>query len=472
MLFFFTVEKQNKVLESVDNPDHEVIVTAQQWSWTFNYQDEPSAGGEDVYDAGHQRRRADLVAGRGPERDVHPALAGRHPLLLGAVLLLQARRPPGPRPVVLADTERRRATSSAGAPSCAGSSTRGCCSTSTSSTQEEFDQHMAELVDRGQTGTLLGGVNSDTVAGLEETRGGLTNDRDRRRAHRTRDGGPDTAPTKGQILVRYITTTDHKVIGNLYLATSFAFFLVGGLMAMVIRAELAQPGLQFVDDEVYNQLFTMHGTIMLLLFATPLFVGFANCIMPLQIGAPDVAFPRLNMFSYWLFLFGGLITLSGFIVPGGAADFGWTGYTPLSDAVRSPGVGGDLWVMGLWMVGLGTILGGVNFVTTIICMRAPGMTMFRMPIFTWNILVTSLLVLIAFPIFAGALLCLEADRCSARTSSTRPTAARSSGSTCSGSSATPRSTSSRCRSSASSPRSSRCSAASRSSATSAWSARP
>ncbi len=217
-------------------------------------------------------------------------------------------------------------------------------------------------------------------------------------------------PTKGQLIVKYITTTDHKVIGNLYLVTSFGFFLIGGLMAMLIRAELARPGEQIVGDEVYNQLFTMHGTIMLLLFATPLFVGFANCIMPLQIGSPDVAFPRLNMFSYWLFLFGGLITISGFLVPGGAADFGWTGYTPLSDAIRSPGVGGDLWVMGLWMVGLGTILGGVNFVTTIFCMRAPGMTMFRMPIFTWNILVTSLLVLIAFPIFAGALLALEADR--------------------------------------------------------------
>src|SRR6478609_1138842 len=111
--------------------------------------------------------------------------------------------------------------------------------------------------------------------------------------------------TKGQQLVRIITTTDHKMIGKLYLVTSFAFFLVGGLMAMIIRAELARPGLQFVSDETYNQLFTMHGTIMLLLFATPLFVGFANCIMPLQIGAPDVAFPRLNMFSYWLFLFGG-----------------------------------------------------------------------------------------------------------------------------------------------------------------------
>ncbi len=227
---------------------------------------------------------------------------------------------------------------------------------------------------------------------------------------RTTPGAVTPARKKGELIVKYITTTDHKVIGNLYLATSFAFFLVGGVMAMVIRAELARPGEQFVSGEVYNQLFTMHGTVMLLLFATPLFVGFANCIMPLQIGAPDVAFPRLNMFSYWLFLMGGLITLSGFIVPGGAADFGWTGYTPLSDAVRSPGVGGDLWVMGLWLVGLGTILGGVNFVTTIFCMRAPGMTMFRMPIFTWNILVTSLLVLIAFPIFAGALLALEADR--------------------------------------------------------------
>jgi cytochrome c oxidase subunit 1 len=216
--------------------------------------------------------------------------------------------------------------------------------------------------------------------------------------------------TKGQVIVKYITTTDHKVIANLYLTTSFGFFLIGGVMALTMRAELARPGLQFVDDSFYNQLFTMHGTIMLLLFATPLFVGFANAIMPLQIGAPDVAFPRLNMFSYWLFLFGGLIVVGGFFTPGGAADFGWYAYSPLSNSVQSPGLGGDMWVMGLWLVGLGTILGAVNFVTTILCMRAPGMTMFRMPIFTWNILVTSLLVLIAFPIFAGALLALEADR--------------------------------------------------------------
>ncbi|MGH3475501.1 MAG: aa3-type cytochrome oxidase subunit I [Nocardioidaceae bacterium] len=214
----------------------------------------------------------------------------------------------------------------------------------------------------------------------------------------------------GRIIVKWLTTTDHKVIGHLYLITSFVFFLFAGVMALLMRAELAEPGGQFVGEETYNQLFTMHGTIMLLLFATPLFVGFANAIMPLQIGSPDVAFPRLNMLSYWLFLFGGIIASLGFVMPGGAAAFGWFAYVPLSDAVNSPGVGGDLWIMGLWMAGLGTILGGVNFVTTIFTMRAPGMTMFRMPIFTWNVLVTSLLVLMAFPILAGALLMLEADR--------------------------------------------------------------
>ena len=214
----------------------------------------------------------------------------------------------------------------------------------------------------------------------------------------------------GQQLVRIMTTTDHKLIGKLYLITAMVWFVLAGVMALIMRAELAFPGTQVVSDEVYNQLFTMHGTIMLLLFATPLFFGFANVIMPLQIGAPDVAFPRLNMLSYWFYLFGGLIAASGFLTPSGAASFGWFAYTPLSDAVRSPGVGGDLWIMGLWLGGLGTILGAVNFITTIICMRAPGMTMFRMPIFTWNTLVTSLLALMVFPILAAALLALEADR--------------------------------------------------------------
>ncbi len=216
--------------------------------------------------------------------------------------------------------------------------------------------------------------------------------------------------TLGQQVVRILTTTDHKLIGKMYLATSFGFFMIGGVLAMLIRSELAFPGQQVVNDEVYNQLFTMHGLIMLLLFATPLFFGFGNVIMPLQIGAPDVAFPRLNMFSYWLYLFGGLIAASGFLTPSGAADFGWFAYTPLSDAVRSPGIGGDLGLMGLWMAGLGTILGSVNFITTIICMRAPGMTMFRMPIFTWNTLVTSLLALMIFPVLGACFLALEADR--------------------------------------------------------------
>jgi len=218
------------------------------------------------------------------------------------------------------------------------------------------------------------------------------------------------SPSLGSSIVRVVTTTDHKVIGKLYLTTSFSWFLIAGVMALLMRSELAFPGEQVVNEELYNQLFTMHGTIMLLLFATPLFFGFGNVLMPLQIGSPDVAFPRLNMLSYWCYLFGSLITVSGFLTPEGAADFGWFAYTPLSNAVRSPGIGGDLWIMGLWLAGLGTILGVVNFITTIICMRAPGMTMFRMPIFVWNTMVTSLLAIIVFPILAAALLALEADR--------------------------------------------------------------
>ncbi|WP_308164102.1 aa3-type cytochrome oxidase subunit I [Nonomuraea sediminis] len=214
----------------------------------------------------------------------------------------------------------------------------------------------------------------------------------------------------GTIIVSWMSTTDHKVIGYLYLITSFVFFLIAGVMAMVIRAELAQPGLQLVSQQEYNQLFTIHGTVMLLLFATPLFAGFANVVMPLQIGAPDVAFPRLNAVAYWLFLFGGMIVLFGFATPGGAADFGWFAYAPLNSPVYSPGIGGDLWIMGLALSGLGTILGSVNFITTIICMRCPGMTMFRMPLFTWNTLLTSMLVLMAFPVLAAALLVLEIDR--------------------------------------------------------------
>ncbi|GLZ31567.1 cytochrome c oxidase subunit 1 [Lentzea sp. NBRC 105346] len=215
---------------------------------------------------------------------------------------------------------------------------------------------------------------------------------------------------KGSYFLSLFRTTDPKQIGIMYLTTSFAFFMAGGVMALLMRGELARPGLQFLSNEQFNQLFTMHGTIMLLLYATPILFGFANYILPLQIGSPDVAFPRLNAFSYWLFLFGGLTVMAGFITPGGAADFGWFAYTPLSSAAHSPGIGADLWIMGLAVSGLGTILGAVNMTTTVICLRAPGMTMFRMPIFTWNILVTSILILLAFPILTAALMGLAADR--------------------------------------------------------------
>jgi cytochrome c oxidase subunit I len=215
---------------------------------------------------------------------------------------------------------------------------------------------------------------------------------------------------KGNILADWLSSTDHKIIGHLYLITSFFFFVAGGAMAMIMRAQLMAPDNHLVSDQVYNELFTMHGTIMLLLFATPTFVGFANEIMPLQIGSPDVAFPRLNLFSYYLFLFGGLILLFSFIAPGGAAAFGWYAYSPLTSSLYSPGIGADMWIMGLVLAGFGTILGGVNFVTTIFCMRAPGMTMFRMPLFSWSVLVTSMLVLLAFPVLTAALLVLEIDR--------------------------------------------------------------
>jgi cytochrome c oxidase subunit 1 len=215
---------------------------------------------------------------------------------------------------------------------------------------------------------------------------------------------------RGTAFLGYLKTTDPKTLGIMYIVTALGFFLAGGLLALLMRAELARPGMQFLTPEQYNQLFTMHGTIMLLLYATPIVFGFANFVVPLQIGAPDVAFPRLNAFSYWLYLFGALITVSGFATPGGAAAFGWTAYAPLNSISNSPQVGGDLWDMGLVVAGIGTILGAVNMTTTITCLRCPGMTMWRLPVFTWEILATAILILVAFPVLSAALLGLEADR--------------------------------------------------------------
>ncbi|MCK9926051.1 cytochrome c oxidase subunit I [Frankia sp. Mgl5] len=211
-------------------------------------------------------------------------------------------------------------------------------------------------------------------------------------------------------MLGYLRTTSHKDIAVLYAVTSFGFFILAGILAMMMRAELARPGLQYFSNEQYNQLFTLHGTLMLLMFATPLAFAFANFLIPLQIGSPDVAFPRLNALSYWFFLFGGLMVVAGFLAPDGAADFGWFAYAPLNSKTFSPSVGADMWILGLAVSGLGTILGAVNMITTILTLRGPGMTMFRLPIFCWTFLVTSVLVIVAFPVLAGALLSLEADR--------------------------------------------------------------
>ena len=208
----------------------------------------------------------------------------------------------------------------------------------------------------------------------------------------------------------WLTTTDHKRIGILYITSAFAFFLVGGLLAEAMRVELVAPGLQFVGEQGFDQLFTMHGTIMLLLFGTPMAIGLANYVVPLQIGTDDMSFPRLNALTFWMFLVGSLIVLSSFLVQGGPAAIGWTGYTPLSDVTYEPAVGVDLWIVGLILTGLSAVLGAVNFVATIYGRRAPGMTLFRMPIFTWNILVTGLLILFAFPPLTAALAMLFIDR--------------------------------------------------------------
>ena len=211
-------------------------------------------------------------------------------------------------------------------------------------------------------------------------------------------------------LLHWFTTTDHKVIGKSYIATSFFFFCLAGVLALLLRAQLAVPENSVLDQQDYNQVFSMHGTIMMYLFATPFGFGLANYFVPLHIGAPDMAFPRLNALSYWLFLGGALLVVSGFLTSGGAAAFGWVSYAPLSDGVHSPGAGADLWIIGLLLTGIATIATAVNIVTTVFCLRAPGMTMFRMPIFTWNMLVTSVLALMAFPVLTAALVLLFGDR--------------------------------------------------------------
>ncbi|MEK6192169.1 MAG: cytochrome c oxidase subunit I [Chloroflexota bacterium] len=220
---------------------------------------------------------------------------------------------------------------------------------------------------------------------------------------------PGTTGYERSWVLDWLTTVDHKKIGVLYIVNAFAFFFFAGLLALVVRTELAVPGLQFVDQSTFNQAFTMHGTLMIFLFIVPVFSGFANYVVPLMLGAPDMAFPRINALSFWMLPLGGLLIVSGYLV-GGAAAGGWTGYAPLTGVQFSPGDGTDLWIMGLAVVGTASILGSVNFLTTIFKMRAPGMTLYRMPIFVWTVMVTQALILLATPVITAALIALFIDR--------------------------------------------------------------
>src|SRR5688500_13188071 len=210
-------------------------------------------------------------------------------------------------------------------------------------------------------------------------------------------------------VMSWLTTVDHKRIGVLYLFTALFFFLVGGLEALLIRAQLQQPNGQLLSAEAYNQLFTMHGTTMIFLVVMPLSAAFFNFLIPLQIGARDVAFPRLNAFSYWVYLFGGLFMNAGFLI-GAAPDGGWFGYTPLTTLQYSPGLNQDFWVLGLQILGVSSLAAAFNFITTIINMRAPGMNLMRMPMFTWNAFVVQFLLILAFPVITVALVFLQFDR--------------------------------------------------------------
>jgi cytochrome c oxidase subunit I len=222
-------------------------------------------------------------------------------------------------------------------------------------------------------------------------------------------------PTALHGLVGWLTTVDHKKIGILYLVTAFFFFLVGGIEALLIRVQLAKPGMTFVSPETYNQLFTMHATTMIFLAVMPLSAAFMNFVMPLQIGARDVAFPRLNAFSYWTFLFGGIfLNLSWFyqFITGkpSVPNMGWFGYANLTSIAYNPGLGVDFWILGLQFLGIGTLISGFNFLTTIFNMRAPGMSLMRMPVFVWITLIVSVLIIFAFPAITVALIMLLFDR--------------------------------------------------------------
>jgi cytochrome c oxidase subunit I len=218
------------------------------------------------------------------------------------------------------------------------------------------------------------------------------------------------APTwKEGRVTSWITTVDHKRIGVLYLVTAFGFFVAAGVMALLMRAQLSQADNHFITRDGYDELFTIHGTAMVFLFVVPILAGFGNYIVPLMLGARDMAFPRLNAASYWLFLLGGLVILGSFFASGGPARTGWTAYTPLSRDF-APGNGQDLWILGLHLTSLASLAGAINFLVTIHNMRAPGMTWMRIPLFVWTIEAYSVLLLLVLPTISAAVTLLLLDR--------------------------------------------------------------
>jgi cytochrome c oxidase subunit 1 len=208
----------------------------------------------------------------------------------------------------------------------------------------------------------------------------------------------------------WLTTTDHKRIGILYIVTSILFFGAGGIMALLMRAQLATPNEHVVSADTYDQLFTIHGTTMVFLFVVPILAGFGNYFVPLMIGARDMAFPKLNALSYWLFLFGGVVLLCSFLAKGGAASASWTMYPPLSDKEFSPGHGVDLWILSLHLLTIASVIGAINFIVTIVNMRAAGMSWMRMPLFIWSIVTYAIMLILVLPVLSGGLTLLLLDR--------------------------------------------------------------
>ncbi|MBA44449.1 MAG: cytochrome c oxidase subunit I [Magnetococcales bacterium] len=243
----------------------------------------------------------------------------------------------------------------------------------------------------------------------------------------TADAHHDHAPTKKGFM-HYLTTVNHKDIGLMYLMTSLTFFFIGGLFAMFIRAELMQEGYQLVGQTItllefgsfkwdvsfsadfFNQMTAMHATFMIFFAIIPALLGLGNYVVPIMVGSPDMAFPRLNNWSFWILPFAGMLMLGSFLVPGGSNAAGWTIYPPLTSAQYSPGAGIDMWILAVHLAGASSILGAINFIVTIMNMRASGMTLMKMPLFVWSILITAWLQLIATPVLAGAITMLLTDR--------------------------------------------------------------